>query len=287
MRASSRYMDRQRKTRRTEMKKNIAVVVVIVVFGVFVFSVNAVGKFMAEKVVAPVLNFVIVHPTQTPEPGTTPDTTKVSQTIKVPAFQLFAIQMGAYSDSKNAETQKASLQAAGGGGYIVKADYYRVLASGYLTEEEAQQVQEQLKAQGQTCSVYTLQCDELAFKITATKEQIEIIDDAFQTYPQLCTELIEACLAFDRSEKTETELKTEMKGILDDIKAQKKALEDMGGSGENKPLAALTDIYARAETSLEEICGQDANSSLAFSVRIKYNYMEMTDAFCQYENAIT
>jgi len=287
MRTSSRYMDRQKKSRRTEIKKNVAVVVIIAVFGVFVFSVNAVGKFMAEKVMTPVLNYIIIHPTATAEPGVTADSSKVSQTITVPAFTLYSIQMGAYSGSESATSAAESLQSAGGGGYVVKSDYFRVLASGYLTAEDAEKVQQQLKDAGTSSSVYELKCDELVFKITATKAQIETINGAFRTYPELCTQLVGDCISFDKSEITQIQLKTKMKAILGKIQAQIKALDEMNGSSDNKPLTALTELYTQAETSLEDICGETGNSSLDFSVRIKYNYIAMADAYCKYEDNIS
>ena len=282
MRRRGTYLSRHKRVQRVEAKKNLAVILVIVAFAVFVFSVNAIGKFVAEKVMAPVMGSLTVVATNTPAPNATPDTSKLTQTINVPAFSLFTIQLGAYSTEDAAKTEAANVKAQGGAGYVAKGDYFRVLASGYNTKADADNVQAQLKDANKDSQVFELKCDELVFKITATKAQIDTINNAFTKYPLLCSQFVDYSASFDKGDISQIEFRTKIKTMLSDIQKIKTDLTNMGSS--NKALLALIDIYAQAETSMEDISTDNQSSSQDLLVKIKYNYIQMADIFCQYQS---
>ena len=69
---------------------------------------------------------------------------------------FYFLQINAHRDYATAEQEAKQLQMAGGGGYILKTDTYRVLAAVYRSKKDCEKVCERLKEQYPHCTVLEL-----------------------------------------------------------------------------------------------------------------------------------
>ena len=70
-------MGTSQRMKKREMKKNLTALLIIAVFAVIVFSVNSIGKFIAEKVIQPVMNLKVAK-----------DERIVTNTVKIEALEI-------------------------------------------------------------------------------------------------------------------------------------------------------------------------------------------------------
>ena len=95
------------------------------------------------------------------------------------------VQMDAFSEKDDAGTSAQSVKERGGAGYVIQDEYYRVFAAAYNTQEQAQSVCEQLiKQDEKEAKVYPVSSGSVVFKITATRDQIDTVSEAFAYFPR-------------------------------------------------------------------------------------------------------
>src|SRR5690606_20564826 len=70
---------------------------------------------------------------------------KITETIKVEPLTIYTIQLAAFSTEENAREFAVAIKDRGGGGYIIEDKYFRVLAVGYIGEDDINKVKTQLE----------------------------------------------------------------------------------------------------------------------------------------------
>ena len=287
------YRRRQRRRRRAAngAGKTIAALVAAAAV-IYVVSASAVGTWLAQNVMAPAFAAVetalIGKKDQNQQSGNQGDGQLVvnagtsagqqqTKQMELPGLTCYLLQMGVYSKRSNAEVQAETIRSRGAGGYILEDEgRYRVIASGYDTEESLASVREQLEQEGFETAGYTLTTAGAAFQVTAGTEQLEDIEQAFQTLKTVQKSLSELAIAFDRDTMSANEGRIKAEEVLSELRSASARLDAIG---ESAVLDPMRDCYADCIAALEELCANDTESFVDFSAEIKYTQLQVTNDY--------
>ncbi len=300
MEYSRRRNRRRRRRGGDEGGAGRAVVALLMVAAiVYLVSASAAGEWIAQKVIAPVIEAFSGDKTTDDQGGDTTDlsaeetasqsgTSEVSLTteknsvsaeVTLPAVTCYMLQMGVFSTEQNAATQAGLLKTMGGGGYVMQdGDRYRVLAAGYTTQESAEQVRDRLKAEGVDCMVYTLASAAATFRVTAPEDQLESVKNGFGALAQAQNSLSSTAMMFDASTGDLDEGKEACANIASTLKSGMQVLEGYRDSG-SEVLAKLLACYEAYEDELAALATSDAQTLVAFSTQIKYTQLYLTHEY--------
>lgn len=212
---------------------------------------------------------------------------KISETIKVEPLSIFAIQMGAFSTEENANELAEEIQTRSGGGYIIKDEYYRVLAVGYMAEGDTNKVKEQLKEQNIESQVYRISCPGANMQVTASAEKIEGVKSAYSLWraqiedmENIVKDLDGQAITGDKAHSKIVDMRDEMEDKLSEIR-EYKAAEESGAI-----LSGLENIYKEGLSTLDKLIEENYQNEVAFSSKIKYTYIEMIYIYKNYMDGI-
>ena len=276
----------------------VVLLILVVILVVYLGSAGAVGSWMAEQVIAPLVNgwnAINGSPTPTvsaansappsvslpvsPTPlNPSPSASIVSHTVALPAFQAYALQTGAYQTLTNAEVEAERIQKLGGAGYIVDDSVKRVLAKAYKSRADAESVQQKWKLEGQDSLIFVFDVPATSLKVTATEDQLAVVEDAVAQY----TGQIEALQVIsDKLDKNEISAADAAKQISEVANELEGALRNMekafaGSSGE-KLCDGLLNLYRKATQGWKTL-GQMTNSA-ELNRSVKEEHLEMIDGY--------
>jgi len=301
-RNEKRRMDmRYSRVRKSYTRKRYATFILVVLLGfavVYIAFAGTLGKFVSNLIL-PLIgsedsntdknddNPVLTIPDPTEEPST--DTSKVTETLKANALTMYAIQMNAFSDKDNADAYASELKEKGGAGYILNDGFYRVIAIGFKSEEDAKQVKEELKADGIESHVYKIATAGANMNITATKDNVNAIKSAFEQWEDKFGSLEDIIINLDKGSITPSDAcdaieKT--KADLEQIRDQLKTLSSNQNNSSNV-LSGLVTLYDNSCLSLDKILSENSMNKVAISSEIKYTYIDMLMQYKDYMDQIT
>lgn len=280
-----RYRSRLRRQRMNSgTKKNLAAAAIVIVFAIIVFSIGAIGDFLARNIFVPLFGDAQVDDSS-PSASTTPNgPVKLTESVQLSDLSMYMVQMDAFSEKDDAEASAQSTKERGGAGYVIQDEYYRVFAAAYNTQEQAQSVCEQLiKQDEKDAKVYPVTSGSVVFKITATRDQIDTVSEAFAYFPEICGELAEKTIDFDKGMLSTSQYKTFAAGIADKMEDLADSVNRIiAGTSENAVLKSYSQLLEEAREKLENISVKNTDSALAFSSEIKYNYIELAHMYIKY-----
>lgn len=248
-------MGTSQRMKKREMKKNLTALLIIAVFAVIVFSVNSIGKFIAEKVIQPVMSI-----------GTAKDERIVTNTVKIEALEIYGVGAGQFEDAASAAETVKKIQDGGGAGYVLEtAEGFTVLASCYTDEEWAESVKEKLSSSFDTVGVFPLKGDELSIKITGTQAQAEMIGQAFDSLRTTVKEMVDLCVETDKSDVTRLQACTQIQLCRTDTAKQLEQLKTLESG--NRVVTVLEEMLTCTATALDEM---PESSDDAFAQKLKY-----------------
>lgn len=284
-----RYRSRLRRQRLSAgTKKNIIAAAIIIIFAVVVFSIGAIGEFLARNIFVPLFGDVQTEPGGGISATNPAGPVKLTESISLNELSMFLVQMDAFNEQDEAAENAKSVKERGGAGYIIEEDCYRVFAAAYNTEKQAQSVCEQLVEQNEkNAKVYPVTSGTVVFKITATREQIDAISSAFDYFPEVCAELADKTIEFDKGRITAAQYKTLAASAaqkLDELALSVNRI--ISGTSENSILKSYSQLLSEAAEKLENISVKNSVSGLAFSSEIKYNYIELAHMYINYVAAV-
>ena len=151
------------------------VVIIAAAVGIYLIGAAKVGDFLSQKIVTPVVSWLTGEKPQQ-EPSGSANTAvvpssaageTVSKDLKMEGGTIYALQVGLYTEEKNAQDASAQLVSKGGAGYILQTqEGMRVLIAGYATREDAENVQQRLASEQQMeTSIYEMGTQELIVSV--------------------------------------------------------------------------------------------------------------------------
>jgi hypothetical protein len=206
---------------------------------------------------------------------------KITDNLKINPLSIYTIQMGAFTDENNAKGFSEDLKSKGGAGYVHFDGYYRVLAVGFQSEEDAVKVRDELKADGIESNIYKIVTKGAEMQITAAKENVELIRSAFESWEKGYSGMEQILFSLDTGAASVSDTITKIRELKDEMEQKQKKLEEINAGQKNIILNGLTDLYKNTCMSLENIIDVEFDNKVAISSEIKYTYI---DLLIQYRN---
>ncbi len=297
---------RNRRRRRRGGVGRAAVAVIMIGAIVYLISASAAGTWVAKNVMAPVFSAVdgwldgggellsAQTQEQSADSGTNEAITVSLSTggsaesidVTLPAISCYALQMGAFSVQDNALAQAETLKALGAAGYVLQdGDRYRVLASGYSDSASAQSVRERLTSEGTDCTVYELITPSAAFRVTAEDNQLTSVSAGFGALAAAYESVTAEAVSFDGTDAGVASAQERLYVIRTTLTADAGAL--MGYSGDSPVVARMLACYDAFCGELDSLIEDSSQSGIAFSSKLKYTQLYITDEYAQLMEALT
>lgn len=213
---------------------------------------------------------------------------KVTEQLDIAPFNLYAIQLGAFTNKENAEAAAKELQAKGGAGYILNDKYFRLLAMGYASEADAQKVKQQLQKEGIESQIYSISVPGVNLEITASAGKVNSIKSAFSMWIDKVRTLEDMVKNLDTSAISMEDARKDIEAIVDAFNSTLEQLKAYSATQEsNHILVGLQELYQKSIESLNEIFAVNVVDRVATSSKIKYTYIDTVYMYKQYIDSIT
>lgn len=293
---------RYSRVKKNQTRKRYATFILVVLLGfglIYVIFAGTLGKFVSNLIL-PILSGeqaeggqgtdtddpILTLPDDTNEPVA--DTVKITDTLKANALALYGIQMGAFTDEENAKAFSQELKTRGGAGYVYNDGFYRVMAIGFQSEEDANQVRNELKADEIESHVYKLTTAGADMEITATVENIAEIRSAYEIWEQKYRSMEDVIVSLDSGAISSLEAADKIQVLKTEMEQKRDKLQEMNANQNNNVvLAGLVKLYDDSCQSLDIILAKNTSDKVAISSEIKYTYIDMLMQYKDYMEQIT
>ncbi len=199
----------------------------------------------------------------------------VQQDVTIGAWSVYLVQAGAFSKAENADQFAVTLRDAGSAGYVLQTDYYRVIATAFDSQYDAEQVKNTLASQSASAQIYELSFGQMTFTVTAQEEDMQTITSALSNWPQLIQSLLTMIRKTEAGEISAQEATVSLKEIQAQLDAGAKALADVPGAQQSTLVSGLSGMYAEASQILYDVLEQGQVSAGASLGRVKYAHIGM------------
>lgn len=260
----------------------------LIILGVVVFvSIAAItGKLISDSIMPYIIDVDSYQPVEGEEQPTDPsvaapddgndeetgsDSQVKSVNIEVQNQEYYLVQMGVYQTEQNAQTSAESVSTLGGAGYVREnLGKYYVYAMCYSNQSDAEQVVEQLKAQGFTGLVSSVSHQGLKMTVKGSDEKVSEIKATFERIPELLSQIESLAFSYDKGEIDITTAKTELQSIAGVAAECKDAMADSEKGAElfSASVELFSSIY-------DDACDlMKSSSASTISSDIKYFYVK-------------
>ncbi len=213
---------------------------------------------------------------------------KVTEQLDIAPFNLYAIQLGAFTNKENAEVAAKELQAKGGAGYILNDKYFRLLAMGYASEADAQKIKQQLEKEGIESQIYSISAPGVNMEITASADKVNSVKSAFSLWIDKTKALEGIVKNLDTSAISVEDARKDIEAMVGAFNSTLEQLKAYSATQEsNHILAGLQELYQNSIESLNGIFAENVVDRVATSSKIKYTYIDMVYKYKQYMDKIT
>ena len=286
---------RRRRSSRSPRRANTlwgaaACIALVVAAVVYLVGISGARTWLAEHVVAPVFQTLGVAgdggEAQPGEDGADASATVASELLELPAMTCYALQMGVYTTESNAEKQSVALQEVGAGGYIVQdGDRYRVLAAGYASQEELQQVRDQLTAEGIDSAAYSLTAAPSKLVVTGTGAQVDALERALNGLTELQGGLCELAIAFDRDQQPVEEGQSSIAALASTVEGYLAGVSAV--STDQAVMVSLADCCRDILAQLQKATAMPEEDRAGFTAYLKYTCLFCAEAYCAFCDAVS
>ena len=275
-------------------KAKIAIIAVVLALAAI-----GLGIFLVDRLVTPMMDFDVEDVLQQegeiapdaipsasadpePTPQQTPQTSEepivedtVQQAFTIPAWSVYLVQAGAFSDPNNADNYAQSMRASGGAGYIIHSDYHRVMTTAFNNEYDAGQLRDTLMAQTASAQVYELSFSQMDFTVSAGAQDVEVITTALTQWPDLIKSLMTVIRRMEAGEITPQEALVSIKEIHTQLSTSRDALAGVAGAKGSVLVRDLSNMYTEAARILGDVLDGGTLEKGETLARVKYAHIGM------------
>ena len=265
----------------------------IIASAIWAATSDVAGGYISEKIFKPLFSKtedLTTAPTTESTPVVIDDSSQSSSnmvTVKLDynARTIYAVQIGAFSSYENAQSGAKDALVYGGAGYIITTDgFHKLYTSAYLNESDAQLYKTSLLSQGVDACISQIEIDGVQLDITASQEQIDVINGAHSTWIDSSETLFDLADKQENNQITSTEAISAVKDIHTDIQ------ESMAELSAYKDLSIITEQLYENLSLCDEQLSSFLSASLSdaeISSSIKYLMIDFIYRFGQYANEIS
>ena len=212
----------------------------------------------------------------------------VTQEYTVPAQALHMISFGAYEEESAARVEAARYVGRGTAGYIYPVDRLYVVAAGYDSREDAERVAEQIESsEGIVCQVLSVRSEPVSLQMTGTQRQIQTLVSSDATLRQALGDLQQLSFVLDSGEADYLEVSRRLEDAIDQTALAASQLRgDYALSGDAIGAGYLR-LLSGLANSIRQFLTSGAETTLAFSSRIKYACIDNRLAYIDFLNGLT
>lgn len=240
-------MGKSMRERKRDAKKNLIAVLVVAAFGIAVFSINSVGKFIAEKVICPVVNLTAVKSNAS------------TDKINAEPIEFYIVSLGSFDTDEEAANKVNENKSSSG--YVLKNDgKYIAVYDCFLEQEQAEKVKNQNDMQ-----LVNIKTASLSLKVTGTQDQIKLINSAFSTLNKTSKNLLQLNEEYEKGESSKLQTLSKLQKYKDAVNDLYSDVESL--KSDNSAVKAISEMCACGKTILNEL---PKSNDTDFAQKVKY-----------------
>ena len=250
----------------------VMTVLILILCALLLLFIGAGGKAIAENLLVPL--FGDIKPSITPLPDG-----YVARHITLPRIDVYTLVLHTLDASDQASAHADAVRQKGGAGYVLKDNRYRVIAAGYQTAAQARSVANK-QSQDYQPDVFLLSSGSISFNVTCSEETAQTLSDACSLYSTLISQMIREATVLEQGDISQSGVKIEYTRRSAEAKRMVERLENVPSGKDDGLITQLLTLYRNADMQFEKIYSKNYEYSLDFFADIRYNYIEMTVAYC-------
>lgn len=191
--------------------------------------------------------------------------------IKISSFNVYAIEIGSFSEYSQAQNLATSIKNKGGAGYILQSGDYHIFLSMYESLADAEQVKGNLQRDSLSVKIYNINMPTIDIKYRGEER---LLTNALNEFKKLYRKIYELSIAYDSNEMTKIKVVANIEGYIEEIKG---ICDDLENEIDYQATAALISVKTSLEkviVSMKEIVKKN-NDGMLFNSAIKYGYFEI------------
>lgn len=191
--------------------------------------------------------------------------------IKISSFNIYAIEIGAFSDYSQAQNLANSVKNKGGAGYILQSGDYHVFLSMYESLADAEQVKSNLEKQGLTVKIYNINMPTIDIKYRGEER---LLTNALKEFKDVYRKIYELSISYDSNEISKIKVLANLEGYIEEIKDICDDLEEEIDYKATAELISVKTSLEKAISSIKDIVKKNSDG-LTFNSAIKQGYFEI------------
>ncbi len=192
--------------------------------------------------------------------------------IRVPSVTLYAVSMGQYSDSEQAQMSASKITEQGGAGYVYHMGDYFVFAAMYDSIVDANSVIEKLKSDKVVADIVNINIPavNISYKGKSEKTILQCVEHFRHCYKTL----YDIAISYDGGELTTAQAKDQIATLLSETKQSIARLGDVIKKEPLQHLILLENKLMNVLLTLQNLHNFEVQR-LNFNSSIKYSYFKV------------
>lgn len=222
---------------------------------------------------------LIITPESTPAPTdvtTAFDETHDERRMTLALKDWYTIQLGVYTSQESADELADSYRDRGAAGFVwPDGDRYRVLASVYDNQEDAQRVRQRLLEQQSIDSyVYTIKPGDLAMEVKGMKGQLDALEACFKQLNASSINLQNLSMKLDMQETDSQAVAKALSEEAHRLRALERLLTERFAPPLHPLISGMKELLNNWAGRTESLASQKLGSSM-LAARVKYETLMM------------
>lgn len=213
---------------------------------------------------------------------------RITQEVSFEGSEVYLVALASLDDPAAARVEAARYVPRGAAGYVLEQEgRYLVVGNGYATQAEAARVAASLQEE-EAISAQVLHRGAAGalLRVTATQAQLSALVEGEQLSRRLAQELTGHALALDRGERQPPVLRAALSLSAQEAAQAAARLTKAAGEAPNPVAAGVIDLLTQLSDDCALLAGEDQDTPLSFSSKMKYVYLSATLAHIDFLSAL-
>lgn len=200
----------------------------------------------------------------------------LTKETKVSGYDVHAICLTQSSVLSSAEDSAKAIKLQNGAGYVWNDDgVYLVLASAYLSANDAEKVRVNLTSSYPEASIFKISIPELIFSTDLGDEERSVLSSSLTIFKSTYESLYDLSVSLDTNIMSETEIKLALADTLANVNKVKTNFESTFSAKYTQNTLQFKLKLNEVYTLVDELVDYTSTTAQSFSSKIKENYLEI------------